>query len=503
METGGSAGGVKPGLQKGDGVEGAGSEMPPTASYVVGHASMKVQRLQIRVRMNAQKRIGIIGGGLAGLTAAYRLQRAGAKVVVFESNEYVGGRTRTDRGGGYTIDTATQLYGSMYSEVRGLAREVGLADAWYRSSGRDALWRNGRPHEVIYGSVPSMLASGGLPMRTKLKLGTTYLPYLGKMGDYLDLHELHRAVAGGMDEESIQTWGNREIGPDFVEYLVYPLLASYYGSDPAETTAALYHLLARQGMDVSVHALRGGAGQLCEAIAEQIRSGGGEVRLGTPITGLNQNGRGLELTGRDRLQEQFDGAIVATPAPAAQDLLSEVEPEISEWLGGVRYRPALSVAFLTDGPARANYFGLSFPRDESAVLSAICLEENKAPGLVPAGKGLMIAFPSPAAAPRLMEMEVRDIAESLLPEIGRPFPRVDQRLDRVKVYRWKNGHAIFYPGYLKHLSRYHAGDIGWRHPITIAGDYLRFPNTEGAVTSGGAAAISMLQTLAARSVSER
>lgn len=452
--------------------------------------------------MTVQKRIGIIGGGLSGLTAGYRLQNSGARVVVFESGEEVGGRTRTDREDGFTIDTATQLYGSMFTGVRRLGNEVGLEDAWYRSSGRDALWRDGRAHEVIYGSVTSMLASGGLPLRTKMKLGTTYLPYLTRKGDHLDLHELHRAVAGEMDDESIQAWGEREIGRDFVDYLVYPLLASYYGSDPAETTAALYHLLARQGMDVTVHALRGGSGRLCDVLSARIRSGGGEVRVGTRVQRLKPDGDAIEVHGED-WQEEFDGIIVATPAPVARQLLADPEPDLADWLGGVRYRPALSAAFLTDRPTDANYFGLSFPRDESAILSAICVEENKAPGLVPAGKGLLVAFASPSAAPRLMDVAPREVAELFLPEIGRAFPGIDRRVERVKVYRWRDGHALFYPGYLRHLNSYHSSEIPSHHPIVIAGDYLRFPSTEGAVTSGGAAADRMMARLGAKYPAER
>src|SRR5690606_21357570 len=130
-----------------------------------------------RRRVLEGRRVAVVGGGLAGLTAAREIARAGSEVVVFEAEERLGGRARTDDLDGIRVDPGAQLYGSMYSRFLALVRDIGLGDALVRVPGRDALWRNGRAHEVVYGSVTSMVTSGGLPLRTKMHLGATYVPF--------------------------------------------------------------------------------------------------------------------------------------------------------------------------------------------------------------------------------------------------------------------------------------------------------------------------------------
>ena len=138
--------------------------------------------------MSESRKIVIIGAGPSGLAAAYRLQRAGWPVVVCEARDQVGGRTRTEEVDGYRIDTGAQLYGSMYSETFALLAELGERERLVRSAGLDALWRDGRAREVIYGSIPSMLTSSALGMRLKMRLGTTYLPFLTRNAQALDIH---------------------------------------------------------------------------------------------------------------------------------------------------------------------------------------------------------------------------------------------------------------------------------------------------------------------------
>src|SRR5688572_396128 len=157
--------------------------------------------------MSTSARVAIIGAGPAGLTAARELQKQGARVVVYEAEGWVGGKMRTDHLDDFLVDTNAQLFGSMYTRFLSLVEELGIRDRLVRAPGRDALWRKGRAHEVVYGSVGSMLASGGLPLTTKLKLGTHYLPFLNRNAENLSLHAPERAGAAGLDDETIAAWG--------------------------------------------------------------------------------------------------------------------------------------------------------------------------------------------------------------------------------------------------------------------------------------------------------
>ncbi|HEX2203224.1 MAG TPA: FAD-dependent oxidoreductase, partial [Longimicrobium sp.] len=239
----------------------------------------------------------VVGAGPAGLAAAWRLARAGARVTVYEAAEAPGGRTRTHAVDGVPVDAATQLYGSVYTHTLRVLREAGGGALCERSPGRDALWRGGRAHEVVYGSPASMLASGALPLALKLRLGASYLPYLARHAADLDLRALERAAAAGLDGESAAAWGAREMGRDFVDLLAEPLLATLYGTTAGEASAGFHHALARQGTSLQVLALRGGAGAFCDLLARAVASAGGEVRLSAPVRELRTAGGGVEVSG--------------------------------------------------------------------------------------------------------------------------------------------------------------------------------------------------------------
>ncbi|HEX2095352.1 MAG TPA: NAD(P)/FAD-dependent oxidoreductase [Longimicrobiaceae bacterium] len=435
-------------------------------------------------------RVAVIGAGPSGAAAAHTLARGGASVTVFEARPGVGGRTWTDGVDGFRVDPATQLVGSMYVEFFRLLQEAGGGALAVRSVGRDALRRRGRTHEVVYGNVASMLASGALPLTLKMRLGASYLPFLSRHGEVLEMHALERAVGAGLDRESIAAWGAREMGRDFVEYLAYPLLATGYGVAPEETTAALYHMLARYGTTVQIFALRGGAGGFCEALLAGVRERGGEVRLSAPVERVEPAGGRVRVVAGGQGRE-FDRAVVALPAPRACAVLAG--SPLADRLAGVRMRPTVSLALFLDRPAGVRWFGLSFPRGEARSVAAVCVEENKGPGLVPEGKGLLVVFPTPETGERLAEAEPRRVAEALLPEVVEALPAVRGRIARAETYRWPEGWTLFPPGYLTGLGELRRVAQQGEGGIVLAGDYLYAPTVEGAVTAGVRAAEQVLK----------
>jgi oxygen-dependent protoporphyrinogen oxidase len=435
-------------------------------------------------------RVAVVGGGPAGLTAAFRMARAGVPVSVLEAHATVGGRSRTDEVDGCRIDVAAQLFGSVYTRFLRVLREAGAAGLCVHTSGRDALWREGRAHEVVYGSPTSMLASGALPFGLKLRLGASYLPYLHRHADALRMDALEAAAAAGLDGESIAAWGEREMGRGFVDLLAAPLLQTMYGTTAEEASAGFYHALARQGMSLNVLALRGGAQGYCDALAAAVRASGGEVRTGTPVAELRVDDSEVELSG-DGWSERFGAAVIAVPAPAARALLQGAAPAAGEWLGGVETRPSATVALALDRPAGTRWFGLSFARGESRVLAAVCSQEAKEAGMAAPGRGALLALPLPHAGPRLAEASAEEAVKAILPDLARPFPRIESAIRAVRVYRWEVAWTVFRVGALRHLGRF--GGVELPPRIALAGDYLCAPSVEGAVISGLRAAECLLR----------
>ena len=433
----------------------------------------------------------VVGAGPAGMAAALRLHAAGARVTVFEAAPQVGGRTRTDRVDGWTVDAGVQLYSSAYTAFLGLLRAAGGGGLARRSPGRDALWRRGRAHEVVYGSTASMLASGALPLPLKLRMGAKYLPFLQRHASDLEMGALERAAAAGLDAESIAAWGARELGRDFVDLLAAPLLATLYGARPEEASSGFYHALARQGLSLEVLALAGGADGFCRAAAEVLHAAGSPVRLSTPVASVQAEGDGVVVAG-EGWSERFGAVVVALPAGAARQVAKFLTPQSAEALAAVRTRPAASLALLLDRPAGAGWFGLSFAAGESRSLAAVCVEENKVAGLVPPGKGLAVLFALPGAAQALAGATPDEAAALLLPEAVRALPALRSSVLQARLYTWEEGWTLFGPGMLGRLPALRAAAWQGAPRAVLAGDYLYAPTVEAAVTAGLGAADRIL-----------
>lgn len=428
--------------------------------------------------------IAVIGAGPAGLAAAWALVGAGISVTIYERSPEAGGLLRTDYLDDLPVDVAVQLLGSYYGETFRLAEETGGAELLVRAPGRDALWRGGRAHGLSYGSVVSLAGSSALPASLKFRLASRYLAFLRRHAGLLDPAEPVRAAA--LDGESIASWGSRELGDDFVELLAYPQLAAYYGSTPEETSAGFYHGLARAGMDLQLYAVRGGMGELARTIVRALEARGARLRTGLEVGAVNLAAAGVQVVWGDG-EAHHDAAILAVPAPAVSVLTGLAGP-VREWLAGVRYAEEVAVALLLDRTLPGDYFGLSFPRGTPPgdSVAAFCVQGRKGAGLDDEQHGVLLAIPAPTAMPEFVAATPRQALDRLLPSVERVYPGLQERIVRAKSYRFPDGRALFYPGYLKHLTNY---DPAWLPPsLALAGDYLASPTVEGAVRSGRMAA---------------
>ncbi len=434
--------------------------------------------------------VAVIGAGPAGLSAAWRLVAAGMPVTIYEREGRVGGRMRTDEIAGVRVDPAVQFLASHYRETRSLAEEAGAGELLLRSPGRDAFWRDGRAHPLTYGSATSMAASGALPLGLKLRLLRTYMPFLLRNQRRLDAAEPARGVALEHDAESIARWGRRELGNDFVELLAYPLLAAYANTTPEEASAGYYHALSAAGLDVRLYSVRGGVGMLAEALAHALEGRGVHLLRGERVSAVEPVTDGVRVHCDGGVAEHA-GAVIAVPR-ASLDAIVDLSGPVASWLSGVRTRPFLSVALLLRGRLDLDYFGLTFPRTEPPgdVLAAVCNLGAKPGGLVPEGRGALLAYPAPPEAERLMDASSERIVDRIVPALERAIPGVQRRIERVRVYPFPEGSTLLPPGGLEHLTSY---DPTWLPAgLALAGDYLGAPTVEGAVRSGASAARHLL-----------
>lgn len=435
--------------------------------------------------------LAVVGAGPAGLAAAWTLSEAAARVTLYERRAEPGGRLRTDVDGDARVDVAVQFLASHFDETFRLLRAAGLADRLVRAPGRDALWRGGRSHALTYGSITSMAASGALPTGLKLRLLTRYVPFLHRQRAHLDINEPERAAAAGLDEESIAAWGGREVGEDFVSLLVRPLVASYYGAAPAETSAGFYHALSAAGLEVSVYAAPAGMGGLAAGVWRALEERGVRCRAGLAVAHVAPAEAGVEVAG-DWGSARHDAVVLAVP-PGELEALTDLPSPVRSWLAGVRVRPTATLALHLRRRLQRDWFALAFPptEDPGRLLAAACVVGRKAPGLTSPDADVLLLFPAPEEAEALCRSTPREALDRLLPAVERVFPELEGVLERARLYPLPEGHVLPTPGSLTHLSAF---DPGWLPPrLALAGDYLVAPTVEGAVRSGNRAAARLLK----------
>lgn len=280
-------------------------------------------------------RVGIIGGGITGLALTHALARRGVDSILFEGADDVGGVIRTSRHDGRVVELGpqrTRLSPPVQRLIDELELRAEILEA--RPGARLFIWARGRLRAVPH--RPRGLLTGDL------------LSPAGR--GRAALEPLTRGIR---PPESVAHYFRRKVGREAYGRLFGPLISATFGSDPETMPAArvLPMLLGPLGVKRSLLAaarrwepaaappaftFRAGMATLPRAIA---RRHGERIRVSTPVEVIRRSGRRFEIGhgGGRPDSEAVDHVAVATPAPAAADLLRTVAPAAADRLAGLRY----------------------------------------------------------------------------------------------------------------------------------------------------------------------
>lgn len=301
-------------------------------------------------------RIAVVGGGVSGATAAYRLRaRLGdsATITLFEATQTLGGKLRTAEVGGHAYDVGAEAFLARRPEAGALIEEVGLAgDLVHPRKVRSGIRAGGRsadlPGGTVLGVPGSVEAVAGVLSEhgRDLVAAEPGLPPVSLGGRDVALGELLRA----------------RFGDELVDRLVDPLLGGVYagGADglglratvptladaldrgAGSLTEAASSLLPASPSPAPVFGtLTGGLGTLIDRLVQRAKP---EVRLGVTVRRLHRLEDGWRLDiGLDETVEA-DAVVLAVPAPAARRLTEGVAPRASAALAGIELASMAVVA---------------------------------------------------------------------------------------------------------------------------------------------------------------
>ena len=278
----------------------------------------------------------VVGGGISGLVAAYRLRGAAgpdASITIFDPADRPGGVLRTERLGGQSLDVGAEAYVARRPEVPALLAELGLAGKQIGTTGaRPLIYSQGRLHPLPKDTLQ------GIPAQPSSLAGLVDDATIARM---LDERTRPFSWRPGADPAVAELVGDR-FGEQVVTRSVDPLLAGVYAGSAATiglrsaapTLAAALDRGARNLTDAVRDALpppmsgsvfgavEGGYSVLVDELIRRAGARWAQVA----VERVNRSPRGWELVDDEGARWHADAAVLAVPAPRLPKLIEHVAP---------------------------------------------------------------------------------------------------------------------------------------------------------------------------------
>jgi oxygen-dependent protoporphyrinogen oxidase len=454
-------------------------------------------------------RIVVVGGGISGLAAAYRLVERGADVVLVEGSDRLGGKIRTGEIADGPVELGAEAFALRDPEGRPsaaveLADAVGLADSLaYPAIGKAALAVDGRlrplPPGTLMGVPGDLERLDGVATPAADRDRDRGRPLLGPDED---------AAAGALVRERLgDEVADRLVDPmlggvyagradDLSLATTMPALASTLRREHTLTAAVRAALAARPGTAGPVFGtIAGGMGRLVSAV--EARLGRAEIRLGLPVRSIAAAGTGWKVTvGSTRDPETLaaDAVIIATPAAPAARLLSGVRPRAAELVGALDYASVGLVTLALAGVELPELSGFLVPATSGYAVKAATFFDRKWAHLNRPGVTILRTSVGRYGEEQVLQRDDDALVTLAHAELGtllgRPLPAPVE----ARVQRWGGALPQYRPG---HLDRVAAVRAGLPPTVAVAGAAYDGVGIPACVRSGWTAADRVLQGLGA------
>jgi len=351
--------------------------------------------------------VAVIGGGITGLTAAFRLTQSGVPVTVYESDQRVGGVIRSLRENGYLAEFGPNSILETSPKISGLIRDLGLEPRrWYSDPRADNryLVRGGKP-VCLPASPIKFFGTQLFSLGAKLRLLRE--PFLPRKRDD--------------KEENVAEFVLRRLGQEWLDYAINPMIAGIYAGDPRRLSVLhafpkLHQVEQRYGSLVLGQILgareRKRRGEVSKQEAKKVSFDeglqvltdtleaklGAAIRLNSTVTALDRTKRGWTITVRTAGGEtarEHRAVLLAAPTHRLAQIALRVgsaqatAPDLTlAPLAEVHYPPVASVVLgfrREDVPHPLDGFGMLVPEVERFRILGTLFSSSLFPNRAPAG----------------------------------------------------------------------------------------------------------------------
>ncbi|MFM9455195.1 FAD-dependent oxidoreductase [Streptomyces europaeiscabiei] len=437
------------------------------------------------------KDVVIVGGGIAGLAAAWRLRHR--DILLLEAGDRVGGRIRSEARGPYWMNWGGHVYdGSPASSTQRLLKDTGFTSRPVPGN-LTGLSMNGRlllsgrvetfPFRVpmSWGDRASLIRVGA-----KVRLAVARYARLVKRRPGEDEATRQQRVYDFMNDRSFADF----IGtlPEDAEALFKPTVTRS-SAEMHEISAGAgigyFNLVWNIGAGLS-HSIDGGPSTLLEGIADAL---GGRVQLGAAVEEVVNKGKSVVVRYRqDGVEHEVEAhsVILATTASVSHRIGVDLDEDLRDALSEVKYGPFVSAAFLTNETERQKWDGTYAIATPKRSFNVVLNMSNNVHGFSQErqpGSSFMTFSPA-GLARKLLEQDDKTILSTYIDDLDQVLPGFASQLAEAEVARWPEASPYCFPGrglLQPTLTRRHSR-------VMLAGDYLGTQYTETSVHTGFAAA---------------
>lgn len=416
----------------------------------------------------------VVGAGIAGLTAAYQLKKAGHDVLVFDQNDYAGGRMFTVDWEGFRVDGGAKFVTTSDRSLLDMVRELGLEDQLVKSDKglTITIYRDGKMHSANFLSIPSYLSWSGVSLRARLAM-LKLIPHFLRLGRMKSVYHLEQA-AGPDDQITYEQFFNTSINQEMFEYWAIPMFETMCAYTGEHVSRKAFLALMVSYLNADSVTFRGGIGVLPEKLSSQLN-----VALNTQVTKLEPypDGSGAKVTYRSSGQEKILAAervVVAVPGNYVLELFDEPRPAWKEFFPKVGFSTGALQYHICKTDYQPPVEGTFIPRSARLPINSVSFEQYKD------GQWLLLTDPSVY----VFDMNEREevLVERAVKVAIMIFPELKDTFVAHRIFRWREKVPTFRPGYLDALVKF------WEEPqegpVYFCGDYFAGPSTGGALFTG-------------------
>jgi protoporphyrinogen/coproporphyrinogen III oxidase len=429
------------------------------------------------------ERVIVVGAGIAGLTAAYRLQQAGFEVTVLEAGDRVGGRMACVERNGYLLNTGATLLSARYEQMTKLATDLGIAGELSEVAATVGIPRDGTMHRMRAHILRDAVTTQLLSPRAKLSAARMLFDAY-RLDSKLDPGDVSKSAAYG--NESIRGYARRRLDAEVLDYLVDPITRAVNQGTVDQLSAVDLLFSIRNVLGGKLMNFASGIDRLPTALASHLH-----VELGARATSVEETSREVTVRwdrdGEPAHIEQASKCVIALSAHDMARIFQQLGDERRDIVSGLAYSTLWTILLATKHRGVESAAFVQVPTRTHPELVAVILEHNKSPGHVPAGKGLFNGYWLTEWYDKHADDDDETVAALTADAIGQVLPHVPLDVEFAHVTRWYPAGLLGRPGTWAALARFHALTPPSAR-VQFAGDYIGGSTTNSALSSGERAA---------------